>query len=302
VARLRSRGWPPGLSAASVLVSFLALLAVAGWLLGAAVGEQASDLGPTVTEAVDDVETWLVEDAPFDVDRADIKTFRADTRDAISNTFRTSGGTIVSGVVVAVELFVSLILGLIVTFFVLKDGERFARWAHGLLPDHRQELAERLANRSWRTLGGYLRGAAFLGTVEGIVMGVTLAIVGAELALPVAVFTFVMAFIPFVGAILAGILAVLVALATAGGPEALIVLVVAVVVQQLDNDLLAPVVYGKALELHPVLVLLSIAGGGALFGIAGSLLAVPVTAVVVNAVAEARTPPDGAAEARAADP
>lgn len=288
VARLRASGWRPGLAAATVLVTFLAVMAGAAWLLGVAVGEEASDLGPTITEAVDDVEDWLVEDAPIELDRGDIEQFRTDARQAASDTLQTSGGTLVSGVVVAVELFISVILGLIVTFFVLKDGDRFARWSKGLLPARHHALAERLANRSWRTIGGYLRGAALLGLVEGTVIGVTMVVVGADLALPVAAFTFVMAFIPFVGAILAGLMAILVALATAGGPAALIVLVVAVVVQQLDNDLLAPLVYGKALEIHPVLILLSIVGGGALFGIAGSLLAVPVTAVVVNALAEAR--------------
>jgi predicted PurR-regulated permease PerM len=98
-----------------------------------------------------------------------------------------------------------------------------------------------------------------------------------------------LAFIPFAGAIVAGAIAVLVALGTAGGSAALIVLLVAVVVQQLDNDLLAPVVYGSTLEIHPVPILLSIVGAGALFGIAGSFLAVPVTAVLVNVIAEARS-------------
>ena len=289
--RLRTAGWRPGLAAATVLIGFLALLAGAAWLLGAAVGDQAEDLGPTVTSAIDDVEDWLVDDAPIDVSRSDIRQFRADARDAISNTLQTSGGTLISGVVVAVELVVSLLLGLIVTFFVLKDGERFALWIQSLVPQQRRDLVRRLADRSWQTLGGYLRGAALLGTVEGAVIGTTLWLVGAQLEVPVAFFTFVMAFIPFLGAILAGLLAVLVALATSGGPAALVVLAVAVVVQQIDNDLLAPLVYGKALHIHPVVVLLSIAGGGALFGIAGSLLAVPVTAVALNALAEYRRPP-----------
>jgi predicted PurR-regulated permease PerM len=92
-----------------------------------------------------------------------------------------------------------------------------------------------------------------------------------------------------VGALAAGIVAVLVALVTAGGVPALIVGAVALVVQQLDNDVLAPVIYGRALQLHPVVVLLSVAGGGALFGIAGTLLAVPAVAVAVNAGKELRS-------------
>jgi predicted PurR-regulated permease PerM len=97
-----------------------------------------------------------------------------------------------------------------------------------------------------------------------------------------------LAFIPFAGAIVAGALAVLVTLATSGTGGALIILVVAVLVQQFDNELLAPWIYGKALDMHPVAVLLAITAGGALFGLAGAFLAVPVTALVVNVVVEHR--------------
>ena len=110
---------------------------------------------------------------------------------------------------------------------------------------------------------------------------------GADLVVPVVVLTFAAAFVPFVGAIVAGVVATLVALATAGFGGAIIVAIVAVAVQQLDNDLLAPVVYGRALALHPLVVLFSIVAGGALIGFAGTVLAVPVTAVAVNVAAEA---------------
>lgn len=288
-ARLRARGWRPGLAAAAVLVGFLVILTSVVGLVSVAVADQASEVGPTVSRAIDDIERWLVDDAPIDISREDIASFRESAGDAIGDAARSSSGALVSGAVVALEVLVSLILGLIITFFVLKDGDRLLRWIKSLLPSERRDLASRLGGRAWRTIGGYLRGAAMLGVAEGIVIGVTLAIVGAQLAVPVAVITFLAAFIPFAGAILAGILAVLVALATAGGTAAVIVVVVAIVIQQLDNDLLAPLVYGRTLEIHPVLVLLSIAGGGALFGVPGSLLAVPVTAVLVNVAAEFRS-------------
>src|SRR3546814_3868656 len=93
---------------------------------------------------------------------------------------------------------------------------------------------------------------SLLGLVEGAAIGITLALVGAELAWPVALLTFVAAFVPIVGAVLAGVVAILVALATAELGGAIVVAIVALVVQQLDNDLLAPVVYGRALQMHPV--------------------------------------------------
>jgi putative heme transporter len=286
--RLRSLGWPPALVAAVSLLGFLVTLGVILTLLGFAVGDEAEDLGPTISEAVDDVEEWLVEDSPFDISRADIERFREDFRDTIRTGARSSTGSIVSGAVVVGEVVLSLIVGLIVTFFAIKDGNRFARWAQRQLPEERRALAGRLGTRAWRTLGGYLRGAAILGLVEGTIIGSAVALTGGRLAIPVGVFTFLMAFIPILGAIVAGAMAVLVALATGGTTAALIVLVVVVVVQQLDNDLLAPLVYGRSLELHPVVVLLAVASGGALFGLAGTLLAVPVTAVVLNLLSEYR--------------
>ena len=280
---LRDRRWPRGLAAATVVVGFLVLVGAGLSLVGGLVADEAGDLVPTLSDAADDVERWVVEDSPFDVGRADVSRFRRELGDAIRASVGSSGGAVVSGAIVVVEAMIGVVLGLVITFFALKDGDRFVAWAARLLPEGRREVAGVMARRAWETLGGYLRGAAILGIVEGVAIGVTLALVGADLAVPVAVLTFMAAFVPFVGAVVAGVVTVLVALATAGVDAALIVAIVAVALQQFDNDLLAPVVYGRALNLHPVAVLLAITAGGALFGLAGSILAVPLTAVAVNA-------------------
>ena len=285
---LRARGLKPALSAALTLVGFLVLLSATLGVVGVVVAGEFDELGPALSVAVDDVETWLVEDSPFDISRDDIERFRRESGDAVRNALRSSGDSVVNAAVLAGEVFLGLLLGLIVTFFFLKDGSRFGAWVNGLLPAERRGLAAAVGARAWRTLGGYLRGAAVLGVVEGAAIAITLAIVGARLAVPMAVVTFLAAFVPFVGAIVAGVLAVLVALGTAGPGDALVVAVVALVIQQIDNDVLAPVVYGRSLQLHPVIVLIGIVAGGALFGVVGSFLAVPVTALLVNASAEAR--------------
>lgn len=276
-------------AAVVTLVGFLVVMAVAVTAIGAAVGTQMGQLDVTVTKAVDDIERWLVEDAPVDVSRDDINEARDNAGEAVRGWFRSSSDSVVAGVVLAGEMLVGILLGLVVTFFLLKDGNRFATWVHGKVPAHRRDVSARMGRRAWDTIGGYLKGAAALGVIEGVAAGLTLTIVGGQLAVPIAVITFLLAFIPFVGAVVAGLLAVLVALATAGPTAALIVAVVMLVVQQLDNDLLAPVVYGHQLAVHPVGILLSIIAGGALFGLAGTVLAVPVTAVVVNLVAEYRS-------------
>lgn len=285
---LRGHGWRPALAAAAVLVGFLIILSGIIGGVGVAIGHQSDRLGPTVSKSIDDIEDWLVTDAPGDLTRTEVADARKDAGKAIENWLRTSGGALVSGVVVAFEVLVGLFLGLIITFFALKDGDRLVAWIASWLPAERRDHAGRLGQRAWVTLGGYLRGSAILGILEGIIIGTTVALVGGQLAVAVAVITFLSAFIPFAGAIIAGAVAVLVTLSTAGIGGATIVLVVAIIVQQFDSDLLAPLVFGRSLDLHPVVVLLAITGGGAMFGLAGAFLAVPVTAIIINVIAEHR--------------
>ncbi len=288
VARsLRRRGTPPALLALLSMLLFAAIIGLAATLIVPLLAEELDTLGPTLTEAVDDVEEWIIEDSPLNLDQGDLDELRREAGDAISRGLRSSRGDLLSGALVVLEGVVGLILAVVATFFFLKDGPRFQVWFLRRLPRERRELGRRLGARAWLTLGGYLRGAAILGLVEGVIIGITLTLVGAKLAAPVAVLTFVAAFIPIVGAVVAGVIAVLVALATAGFGAAVVVGIVALVVQQLDNDVLAPVIYGRTLQLHPLVVLFAVVAGGALFGIAGTILAVPVTAVLVNVANEA---------------
>lgn len=285
--RLRARGMPPAAIAVVSLLLFATVVGGTGALIGPLFAEELETLGPTLTDAVDDVEEWLVEDSPFNLDRGDIDDLRQEARDAISRGLRSSRGDLLSGALVVMEGIVGIILAIVATFFFLKDGPRFQRWALRRVASDQRDLVRRMGSRAWSTLGGYLRGAAILGLVEGVTIGITLALVGAKLAVPVAVLTFAAAFVPIVGAVAAGVIAVLVALATAGFGAAVVTAIVAVIVQQLDGDLLAPIVYGRALQLHPLVVLFSVVAGGALFGIAGTILAVPLTAMIVAMASEA---------------
>jgi predicted PurR-regulated permease PerM len=271
------------------LVGFFVILGLIATLIGAAAADEFDQLGGTVDEAVVEVETWLIEDAPVDITRQQLDDVRDQIDERTAEWFRSRGDSLVSGAVVAFEVLASLLLALITSFFFLKDGPRFQQAALRALPERRRPMARRLAARAWTTLGGYLRGAAVLGVLEGVIIGLTLWITGSSLVVPVMLLTFLGEFVPFVGAVGAALVAVLVALATGGFGAALIVAIVAFVVQQLDNDVLAPVVYGRALELHPLSILFSIAAGSALFGPAGAVLAVPVTAVVLNVLREYRT-------------
>lgn len=287
---LRTKGAPPALAALTAVLGLMASLGLLVALLLPRISEEFNALGPTLTEATDDVETWLIEDSPFHLSRQDVEDLRTTLEDAAKDSIQSSDGSLITGALVAVEFLTGLILSLVTTFFILKDGSSFQQWILGRLPAHRQDLGGRMGTRAWNTLGGYLKGVGLLGTLEGAILGTTIWLVGGELALPVAILTFFASFVPIIGAVVSGVIAVLVALATAGTGPAVIVAITALVIQQLDNDVLAPVIYGRSLQLHPLVVLFSIVIGGALFGIGGTILSVPVTAVIVNVLAEARAP------------
>ena len=294
---LQRRGWRPTAAAGGTLAGFVVLLVLAVFLVARPMVDEADTLSDTVKDGTAQVEDWLVEDSSFNIERSDIESFKDDVEDRSRQALENSTDTIAQGARLIIEILVGFVFALVLTFFGLKDGRAVHTRLMGLLPARQRRGAWKMSQSAWETLGGYLRGAALLGVMEAAIIGIVMAAVGAHLVLPVMVLTFLAAFIPLVGATVAGVIAVLVTLASAGGSQALIVAAVALLVQQFDNELLAPWIYGKALALHPVIILLSIAVGTALFGIAGTLLAVPVVGIAVNAATALRSDRESSAGA-----
>lgn len=286
----RSRGVPKLAATALTFLFFFGALVGVFALIVPTVGDEIGDIGPTVTEATDAIEEWLIED--MGISASQIEDWRDQATAAVRRSVAGSTDAVVDGAVLVGETFAGLLLALFLAFFIVKDGARFQAFVLRNLPADQRPLFRRLGARAWRTLGGYLRGSAALGIVEGIIIGVAMAIVGGALIPAVMTITFFAAFVPFIGAIVAGTLAVAVTFVTAGTGPALVVAIVAFAVQQLDNDLLAPIVFGKALELHPVTILLGVATGAALGGLPAAVLAVPVVALVSNLISEVRRPRD----------
>jgi len=288
---MTDRGVPISLAMLATVAVFFGTVFLVGWVIVPPLVDEFSGLDTTLETAADDVQEWLI-DGPLNLSEDLVVDGRARIEEAAENA-RVSEGALVSGATLAGEVLAGLLLALVVTFFVVKDGPMMQRALLERFSEPRQVQLRAAGGGAWRALGGYLRGAAALGLFEGTVIGITMVIVGAELALPVAALTFVAAFFPFVGAIAAGVIAVSVTLVTSGTAAAGIVAIVAIVVQQLDNDLLAPVIYGKALQLHPLVVILALTSGAAIAGIAGALIAVPLVAVAIRAGAAVRALDEG---------
>lgn len=270
-------------------LAFMALIGAVA-LAGTAMLPKAvaglSGFTDVVSGAIDDGETWLV-DGPLEMDVEQVRTARARVGRELADL--AVGSNVLSEARAVAEAITGVILALALSFFLVKDGPALQRAVVAALPVGRREQAVAAGSAAWRTLVGYVRGMAILGVVEGTVMTVALVAVGADMAVPIGVLTVLCAFVPFVGAIVAGSAAVLGALVSGGVSDAVVIAVVALLLQQLDNEVLAPVVYGHLTKLHPVLVLCAVAGGSGVAGLAGAVLAVPLVATSVAAVSAARS-------------
>jgi predicted PurR-regulated permease PerM len=291
---LTGRGLHRGLAAATTVVGGIGVLAGLGALLGPPFVSAIDDLGDELTEAIDAAEGWLV-DGPLDLSQEQL----GDAVDRAAEQLRDNVGTLsqsaLSGAIVVVEIVTGTLLAVVLLFFLLKDGERIWQWLLGLFDARRGDVDE-LGRRAWATLGGYVRGLTVVAAFDAVFIGLALLAIGVPLVLPLAVITFFAAYVPIVGATASGLLAVVVALVTLGFVEALLVLAAIVAVQQLEGNVLHPLVVGRAVELHPIAILLAVTAGALLFGVIGAFVAVPVAAVAATALAYGRERRPAAAE------
>ncbi|MFI7585422.1 AI-2E family transporter [Kocuria sp. M1N1S27] len=176
-------------------------------------------------------------------------------------------------------LVVGLLLVVVMLFFFLKDGRGMWGFLLEPLDADRREKAVRAGTRALETMGGYVRGITLVALIDAVGIGVVLFVLGVPLAMPLAVIVFLGAYVPIIGATLSGAFAVLVTFVTNTAQDALIVAVAVVVVQQLEGNVLQPLIMGHVLSLHPLVVLIALTAGSVLAGIAGAVLAVPLTAV-----------------------
>ncbi|WP_224240165.1 AI-2E family transporter [Hyalangium gracile] len=185
-----------------------------------------------------------------------------------------------SGLTALTTVVTGGLLVLVLTFFFVRDGHGMARAILRLLSPRRRALAGAAAGQAWRTLSGWVRGTALVALMDGAGVGIGLLILGVPLVLPLALLTFLGAFVPVIGAVLAGAVAVLVAWATVGTQAALITLGIVLAVQQLEGNVLQPMIMGRVLPLHPAVVLLAVTVGALVASIAGAFVAVPLLAAV----------------------
>ena len=224
---------------------------------------------------------WLAR-SPLAVDDRRIDEVTSQLVERLQRSAEQIAAGVFTGVSAITSGVVTFVLVLVLSFLFLKDGAGFLPWLRRQTgPAMGTHLTEVLA-RVWLTLGRYVRVQAIVSLADALLIGLGLMILRVPLAPALAVLTFFAGFIPIVGAVVAGSLAALVALVSNGPTTALLVIGLVILVQQIESNVLQPLLQGRSLQLPAAVVLLAVAAGGTLFGIAGAFLAVPVAAIVAT--------------------
>ena len=281
--RLKDRGVPAGAAAGIVVLG--GLLVVTGALAAMAPSfvRQAQDLRPALEEGIDEFFEWL-ETGPIGLSRTEVEDFFSnlgDSTDGITETATSVAIAVGSGIA-------ALLLTVVLLFFIVKDGPEIVEWTLRRCPDRHRDAVSAIGARTWRALGGFMRGTALVALIDAVGIAIGLFILDVPLVLPLAFLVFLGGFIPVVGALVTGLLAVLVAWAAGGIGTAIAVLVVVLLVQQIESNVLQPIIMRKAVSLHPIVVLAGITAGAIIAGIIGAFLAVPVVAMLAAAGNELR--------------
>lgn len=270
--------FPPALAAATALLGGIGVLVWIGFMVVPSVADQTGEIANDAAEGITHLQKWLADSNLLSSDQ--LNELLTTLQEKLKSSADKIASSALTGVGVATGLIITVVTALFLTFLFLKDGERFLPWVRKVSgPSVGPHLTEVLS-RSWNTLSGFIRTQAIVSLIDAIFIGAGLLIIGVPLAVPLAIITFFGGFIPIVGAFAAGAIAVLVALVSNGVSGALWVILVVLLVQQLEGNVLSPMLQSKSMNLHAAIVLLSVSLGGTLFGIAGAFLAVPVVAVI----------------------
>jgi predicted PurR-regulated permease PerM len=278
---LRNRGWRPLLATWAVILGSLIILSGIVAVLIPQFTSQFDEMKIRATQGFDDVVKWLGE-GPLNISEQELDRYLEQATQRIQENSDSITGGILSSLTMTFEFIAGILLVFVLVFFFLKDGNQIWDWFKRQAARDNRDHIDEMGRRAWSTLTGYVRGTAFIALVDATLIGVALLMVGNPLWIPLAVITFFGAFFPIVGAVVAGAIAALVTLVTNGVADALIITAVIVLIQQIEGDVLQPVVMGKAVRLHPVVILIVLTAGAILGGIAGAFVSVPATAVAAT--------------------
>ncbi|MDR1355751.1 MAG: AI-2E family transporter [Propionibacteriaceae bacterium] len=282
---LRAKRFPGWLAAVICLLALLIVVFGLLVLVGVQIGSQWAELSKQTVAGFEDLLRWFNQ-GPFHISQEQLDAAAA----ALLEFMKTRVGDIVSMVTSVGSGFGGFLVGGIIAlfamFFFLKDGRKFTALAVSYLPSGVRITAAPALSAGWHTMVNYVRAAVLVAAVDGIGSGLGALALGSNLWVAIMALTFVMAFVPMLGAAVASIVGVLVVFATLGVFKAFLMAVIFLVVLEGEVHLLQPLVLGKAIDIHPLAVLIGIAAGMTIAGAAGGVFAIPLVAMVVGVFRE----------------
>lgn len=289
--RLRRLPGPPSVSALLALLIGLALLVGIGWFVTWQISTHSSQLGDQVSNFVTKGRNWL-HNGPLHLKSSDIDKMA----DNITKAIKDHQGQLISGAIATVrtilEALGALLLILLSTFFLLRDGEQIWAWTIRLFPRAAHARLDLAGRAGWGTLGGYMRGQVLIALFHGVSVSIVLVILRVPLAAALGVLIFLGSFVPLVGLTVTGALCVVVAMLEHGVTAGIVVAIAIIVLVQVEAHLLQPWIMSRSVEVHPLAIALSVLTGTLLAGIVGALLAVPFVAFMNSTIHALRRTPD----------
>jgi putative heme transporter len=297
VGWMRHLRLPPSLATFVVLICGLAAVAGTLTLVINQFIDGVPQLADNAGEGIRQIQEWA-KTGPLHLSNAQVNQAIDSVQKWINSNTSQLTATGFATAATLFELLTGALLVLFSTFFFLRDGRKIWRFIVRLFPvNARWSLAD-AGDASWATLGAYVRATVLVAFIDAVGIGLFLVIFGVPFPFPLAALVFLGAFIPIVGASVSGAVAVLVALVDKGWVIALVILGAVIMVQQLEGHVLQPLIMGRAVAIHPLVVIIGIASGVVLAGIVGALVAVPLIAVLNTGVRRlARRRPEVPADA-----
>jgi putative heme transporter len=285
VGRL-ARHMPRALAAVIVLLAVGAIVVLVVVIVVAGITGQSASISAEASAGVDRLQGWLTSSG---VDSSSAAGAASAVKEAAPQMIHTLVHGVVTGIAGLASILFGLSLAGLGTFFLLKDGPMMRRWVdrHLGVPE---PVAYTITGSVIKSLRGYFRGVTLVAGFNGVVVGLAALLLDVPLAGTIAVVTFVTAYIPYLGAVVAGAFAVLIALGAKGTGVAIAMLVVVLLANGLLQNLVQPFAMGSALDLNPLVVLIVTIGGGCLFGMLGLVLAAPLTSAAVRIAKELSGP------------
>jgi putative heme transporter len=269
-----------GLGSGIVVLGGLALVVTMLAFAGQQVASGANDLATQVSDGLGEVKNWL-QTGPFHVSDRQINDYIQKAQDSLSK--KAQSGAFLSQVTnigsALTHILAGLFLVLFSTYFFLADGERIWSWFVRIAPRAARARVDSSGRVAWISLTQFIRATVIVAVTDAIGVMIAASILQVQFVLAIGVLVFLGAFVPIVGAFVTGVVAVLVALVSKGFVSALIMLGIVIAVQQLEAHVLQPFLLGRAVEVHPLAVILGIGAGVLVAGIIGALFAVPLVAV-----------------------